>query len=482
MPATPPRPDICYVVSHGFAARMVMQSRILAHLRERDVSVAVAVPDVTDETVAAGAEAHGVRLIQTPPVSERYNFQIQLLRRYLFEDVRANPALWTKHVAHLDAPALKERLRFRAYYTLNRVALSSDWLQRRFLHLERLLLRRRSFDALLASLRPRLVVSTYPVELLEAFVLNAARRADLPTVGHLLSWDNITTKGRFPVPPDYYLAWGPIMQEEIEAYYGTPPERIYPCGVAHFDHYFQSENRDHADEIVRGLGLDPRRPYLFFGMSSPYIAPREIDIVEWLAEAVASDRFGSELQLVVRPHPQNVEGAQADPTWLTRLQAIVGPRVAVDFPALESSNLKWSMKPRDLPHLSNLIAGCAICLNSGSTLSIDAIVHDRPVICTGFDAAETDVPWYRSVRRMFTYPYMRKLVDLGGVRLVDSFEALDDAIRAYLADPGRDADGRTRTRSQECGPCDGRASEHVADALVDILERTGARAPQVTAA
>src|SRR5690606_10916297 len=133
----------------------------------------------------------------------------------------------------------------------------------------------------------------YPVDALEASFLFAAKRLCIRTVGHLMSWDNITSKGRFPVIPDVFISWGPIMTAEIQQYYGTPRDRIHECAVAHFDAHTRA-----------GSAGPAAQPYLFFGMGAePRKAsigsePREIDIVEWLAEAVRRGTFGERMRLV----------------------------------------------------------------------------------------------------------------------------------------------------------------------------------------
>ena len=128
-------------------------------------------------------------------------------------------------------------------------------------------------------------------------------------------------------------------------------------------------------------------------MSAPYFAPHEIDIVEWIAHEVQRERWGPDVQLLVRPHPQNVQGDLADESWLPRLKRLPSARVAVDWPTLRPSRLLWSMDVADLRRLAHLLAGASVTLNTCSTLSIDAIMHDRPVVLTSFDATEAPATW-----------------------------------------------------------------------------------------
>ena len=466
--------DICYVISHGFAARMILHSDILMQLRDRGISVGLIVPNASEQNMLELANQTGATLIQAPKLDSKLLQEYATwLRRYLFEDVKSNPALWSWHLRLLDLPHNRIRNRIRAglYMALNKLSLSFPSIRRRLSKLEeRLFLQNEDVQAIIDQYNPRVVVSTYPVEILEACFLHAAQKSGSTTVSQLLSWDNITSKGRFSVNSDFYITWGPVMSAEVEEYYDIPQARIKACGVAHFDRHFTALDPKQSIQALTKLGLDPEKPYLFFGMSSPAITLYEIEVVEWLAEAVCKNTWGPDLQLVIRPHPQNVHGYTADASWLDRLNQLINNRVGVDYPSLQKSNLAWNMEKKDLPHLVNLIAGCAICLNSGSTLSIDALLHDKPVVLSLFDANRS-LPWHRSIRRYFDIIHYKKLIEMGGLKATRTFDEFQEAISAYLQDPTLDAEGRERSRLQECGTSDGKASERIADVLSNIVDK-----------
>jgi CDP-glycerol glycerophosphotransferase (TagB/SpsB family) len=254
----------------------------------------------------------------------------------------------------------------------------------------------------------------------------------------------------------------------LREHYGVADQRIHECGVPHFDAHQKLVDPALLRCILNDLNLDSGKPYLFFGMSAPIFAPHEIEIVEWLADKLRRNRFGPDLQLIVRPHPQNVQGNMADRTWLQRLDALRGPRVATNLPLLAEGGLSWDMQQEDLAILVNLLSGCSLCLNSGSTLSIDALAHDKPVVVTLFDA-DRELPWWRSARRIREFPHYRKLLALGGVRPVGSLAELASEIDAYLADGCRDEAERRESLRQECGSIDGGASRRVARVLSRIL-------------
>ena len=411
----------------------------------------------------------GISVFRAPRLAARYRSEYERFRRYVFEEVQLNPALQAKHLHDLHAPASRawRRLQARMYFPLGRRCSTSPWLASVFRRVEDWNYSSREASKLLRRMDPSLVVSTYPVAAIEAILLSEAQQLGVTTVAQLLSWDNITCKGRFPVVPEYFLTWGSIMKKEIQEHYGVPTDRISICGAAHFDAHMAAPSSDLVEATLSSLGLETKAPYLFFGMSSPYFAPHEIDIVEWLAGAVRKDLFGPSLQLIVRPHPQNVSGNMADFSWLPRLEGLKGERLGVDYPSVEKSQLRWNMAAEDLPRLAALLAGCSISLNSGSTLSLDAITHDKPVILTCFDA-DYEVPWWESARCGPEYPHLVKLIALGGVRVTGSYQELRSVIDGYLADPGLDSQGRALTKVQECGPCDGLASQRAATALSNL--------------
>jgi hypothetical protein len=477
--------DVCYVLKDGFPARMILHSRILHELRSHGVTVAIVVPHSDEEVVQAVAEELGVQVFEAPDMDSKHLTEYEwLIRRYLFEDVLKNPSLRSWHLKLKDSQTnpLRHRIRSWVYLAINRMSLGSKWVRRRLADLERrVFLENEAVQSVVDEVAPKLLVSTYPVSILESCFLHAASKSGVHTVSQLLSWDNITSKGQFSVISDDYVSWGPIMTEELQEYYGIPRSRIFECGVAHFDEHVNGVVAGAVGQILSEIGLNPDHPYLFFGMSSPTVSPNEIEVVEWLANAVRDGAFGSDMQLIVRPHPQNLQGYTADQSWLPRLKALAGGPVAIDYPVMEKSELAWNMKADDLPRLVNLLSGCSICLNSGSTLAIDGIIHDKPVVLSLFDG-NAEIPWHRSIKRYNDVIHMRKLIELGGLRVASSYDDLLIQIRAYLADPSQDAEGRENTRRQECGDVDGHACERIAEALAGLVGKSFESASEETVA
>jgi hypothetical protein len=463
--------DILYCISHGFAARMILQTDLLKTLVNSGYKVGILSVDTSDENLQKLHNDLGVVLFEFLPISSYWRYRYQILRFYLLEDVQNNIAFLgqhkRRHYRAVQKRSILGMLRNFSLLSLNSIFNRFSFLKKLVLQFEGLILNSRRVKNQLNEINPSLVVSTYPVTFYEGSALKNAKCIGIKTAIHMLSWDNITTKGKFPSLADYYLAWGPIMSQELQQHYNVPEERIYICGVPHFDLHYNSKINKGNTVFLKDFGLEPGYPYLLFAMSSTHYAPGEIEIVEWLATLIKNGTFGKGVQLLVRPHPENIQGAMSEPTLLPRLEAMKSASVGIDYPKLMKSKLPYSIEREDMMRMSEMIANAAICMNSGSTMSIDALMAETPVIVTSFDGSKNESYWF-SATRLIDFPHLKKFLSLNGCSVVNSFDELEIAIKQYLNDPLHNLDKREYARFQECGINDGKATERVIQTLEKI--------------
>lgn len=464
--------DIAYIVSHGFAARMVTQTDLLGLLVKEGKKVALICPDKNDENLKTYCENVGVILYEFSPESSFWTAQYADMRKYFLEDIDANVALKEKHIwatrynkSKNPINILKPYLAYLVYKLIKIFPIIRQWYKAR----EEKHLYSPLANELIQEIKPKVLVSTYPVSFTEAMLLKAGNNhANTKTIIHLLSWDNITCKGHFPQLADEYIAWGPIMKDEFMEYYNIPENKIHVCGVPHFDVHYKSICYPDYRRYLLEFGLNPEFKYLFFGMSSPRFAPYEIDIVEKLAEYISKDVFGSNMNLVIRPHPQNVQGYMSDLSWLERLEKIKSLRVAVDIPTLTDSNLPWSMHSDDMSRLSQLLFGASIILNSGSTLSIDGLCLNKSVLLTSFDG-EVTIDYWKSAKRLLDFPHLNKLIKLNAILIASNLDELKSIISENISDLTINTQERKLAGYKFCYDLDGNGTKRVLNKLMDIL-------------
>ncbi len=219
---------------------------------------------------------------------------------------------------------------------------------------------------------PDLVVITPLLEMASAQpeYLRVCRRLGLPICVPVASWDNLTTKGLIHEPPDLLTVWNEAQAREAETLHGVAPERVEVTGAVAYDHWFGWEPHQDRTAFCERLGLDPAAPFVLYMGSSGFIAPDEADIaLRWLTELRAADSGRhAELQVLVRPHPQNpMRGDARD-----ALEAL--GRIAIHPPK--------GANPMDTETRSDYfdaIYHCAAVLGVNTSALLEASIVDRPV-------------------------------------------------------------------------------------------------------
>jgi hypothetical protein len=462
---------IAFLLTHGFAARTVIRSGLARWLVTQRVRVTVISPNANETYFQEECQRESITLEQEPKSGGRIAQLFRTYRPYFLDNVLNNPALKSHHLRRCEnRPLIGWTMEI-----INRTVARSPLFRKLSRTLECWINRSRKAQQLLNELKPNLLVLPNPFGIEETIYLLHARELGIPVVCQMLSWDNITSKGTPLLMPDYFISWGPIMTQEIIELYHFPKNKIFECGVPHFDVYAQKNAFIPRSELLKQLNLPSDQPYIFYGMVPEYSCPNEMDILSWLADQVNRDAFTEPCSLVIRPHPQTISGFFAqDARELDRLKTLVGPRVAVDYPPVLSEQLAWDLPKSDMYRLASLLAGCAMCLNANSTLSLDACMLDRPVINISFDGRD-ELPYERSARRGLDYIHMAKLLAFGGIRIAMSFDDLQRHINAYLNDPSLDHERRMVSAAIECGTPDGRAAERVVKTLFNLASRSEER-------
>ena len=401
-----------------------------------------------------------------PDATSRIAQKFRAYRGYILDDVMNNVTLASAHQRRFEGKPLAGL----TMSLLNRTLARSSLFRNASRAIERKVNRSEEVHDFLRTLRPDLLVIPNPFGTIETIYLLHARELGIRTVCQMLSWDNITSKGTPLLMPDYFISWGPVMTDEMTNLYKFPRDRIYECGVPHFDVYNHTASLTPREALLRELDLPVELPYIFYGTVTWWYCPNEIEILAWLADRVSKDAFARSCSLVIRPHPQTISGVHSNQEHLRRLKSLIGPRVALDLPPVLSEQLAWDLPKTDMYRLASLLAGSSMCLNASSTLCLDAAMADRPVVDIAFDGHK-ELPYEKSARRVTQYIHMAKLLAFGGIRIAGSFEGLRHHINDYLENPCQDYDARLLAAAQECGPRDGRAAERVSRVLLKLASR-----------
>ena len=325
----------------------------------------------------------------------------------------------------------------------------APFLRRCLLRWEYLMLRDSATEQLIRDERPDLVLLGSPGYVpQDAVLLHAARKHDIPTATAVLSWDNLSSKGLINPQPDRLLVWSEHMKNEAIKLHGFDNRRIVETGAIIYDTFATAACLGSKEDHFRQLRLDPNRKLIFYGTNHSGLFSGEVEVVKKIAEWVEQDDLGMPCQLWVRLHPQAVGGPFA--VNVDAYMRLASPRVRIEIPPVQESRMLWELPKADLKHLVHILRDADIVINAGSTISLDAAVLDRPVVAIAYDA-ECEVPYHRSLRRVYGFTHMANVVRAGAVQLATSEEVLKDNIVRYLNDPTLDREGRRKIVAQQFG-------------------------------
>jgi hypothetical protein len=163
----------------------------------------------------------------------------------------------------------------------------------------------RAILAALQRLRPDVLVACPYLffHMAEVEYVKAARALGIPSVVAVASWDNLTSKGTFPLVPDLTLVWNEALAEEAVRFHAVPRSKIAVCGALPFDIWFDRSPVLDRQRFCERVGLDPQRPYLLYLCSTKTPGPPESAFVGELTAALRRHTETREAGLMIRPHP-----------------------------------------------------------------------------------------------------------------------------------------------------------------------------------
>lgn len=466
--------DVLYLISHGFSARMLIQSNLLGLLKVKGVEVGIFTPFSKDRLLTEYCQEHDIKIYS-------YNYKLKLIdkiyleyRKYFLEETGKNVALIEKYkwfTKYNKDVSFLRKISHDIFFHLNLLIGRFKFIESLIVIIDNWILNKPQVNQFISELKPKLVISTYPIDFNEALILRACKNyKKSKTIIQFLSWDNITSKGRIPQLADKYFVWGNVMTKELIEYYDVKIDDIIKVGVPHFDIHIKNSRFSNSDFDIHKLGLDPSKPYIYFGMVAARFVPNEILLVEWLVKKVNEKYFGGELQLIIRPHPQNLSGNMKSLDYIERLKKLCSEYVAIDWPDVIESELQWSMESRDMERVSRLINGCLVCINSGSTLTIDALICKKPSIVIGFDFVENEDYW-KSAKRGLDYIHLKKLLQTKGIKVVYSLNELTKNLK-ILSKKGEliPISDIEKTALEYCYTINGDSTNITVESIVKVLK------------
>jgi hypothetical protein len=462
-------PDTALVcLSHGFHVRNIVYSPLYERLTQ-NLSVTLLLPAGVAIPPESRHLLRGATILPVDVVPHRFEKLFLFLRKNVFAGRERTQTF--NLISELERS--KHPLAYRLAGYCNAVLGRFPAVARLWQRIEARFVPGREFDPVLSATRPKVVVTAnYGTEAFEVRLLRSAHRHGVPSLAIIPSWDNLSSKGVIGENPRNLAVWNTIMRDEAKSLYGFTDAAVHVCGGLQFDLYASVRPAQEREQILQRLGIDARHPFVVIGTITPRYFPNNVDIVDIVNDAVATGQLPADLQIVVRLHPQVVDGSHfADNLDQYRERATAHSRIKLSIPSV----LRWGSitppTPEDGVELMTLLSLAAVSVMPASTLAIDACALGAPVIGIGFDGYHVK-PYAQSVRRTFDFTHYRRIVAQGGLRIAESREMLISELQAYLNDRTRDQEGRARIVASHLGAVDGSSWRRV----LGVLDRLAASA------
>ena len=459
------RPKIVLVAGRGEVLRNFLFSDTLPRLAE-DADVTV-LSIVDDEDFLRHFREHTagiMRLEEHPPprivrylrtlvenAHDRFLWSAAAQNHWQLRDRRARERgrVWPRRIVKLLARLLAWRPALRALTRLEQE-----------LHFR--LRPTRQFDELFDTLCPDLVFNGSHIHGLAAELpCRVAHRRGIPTAGFLFSWDNLTTRSRIFVPYDEILAWTEGIRGDFRKIYPeVDPARVHAVGTPQFDYHFKPEFELSRETLCREIGIDPARPYVLYTTAMADHFPAEHHHVERVAEILAGLDLPERPQLVVRTY---AKGTSPEMKALARrgLPETVFPEVRW--------NERWlTPEFEDLAIYSSLLRHTAVGINAASTVSLELMLFDKPIINLRHDPPGMDLPWCLGYERHLLFDHFRPVAQSGATMVAASDEDLRHMLYRGLTRPEADSEARRSFLDGFFGDLlDGQAGIRVAELLLE---------------
>lgn len=303
-------------------------------------------------------------------------------------------------------------------------------------------------------------------------LMRYAKKHDVKIVTTVKSWDVVTTKAFTRVKADKLIVFNEYnKQESIEiGDYGA--DKISICGFPQFDIYSETSIYVSREDFFKEIGADINKKLVLFAVPGDWKNPYTHEVMIGLNDAIEQGKFSEPVQVLARFHPKYPATGENLKTLnhfiMDRPGKYFGAESERSIDTSASTTLQWTFTNKDLIHLANSIKHSNITVNTESTMTLDAVALDKPVVLVGFDGFHK-LDYWKSMIRNYDRDHYKNVIKTGGVRIAKSGDELVSYIDGYLVDPSMDTAGRKELRDKLLFRLDGKSAQRVAEAVLATL-------------
>ena len=306
------------------------------------------------------------------------------------------------------------------------------------------------------------LVVTNPFWMHESAIAIEAAKLGIPIFSFIPSWDNITTKSRLVFKSKAFGVWSSLRTAELRKYYPIFKDAVvFETGAPQYDIFFNGFHEEAKNSFFERNLLNPNLPLIVYALGSPNFLKCEIETSFDTLNYFKKQGLLDKCQVLVRPHP-NKHNSERESEYTA-----IHNNIKVQHVGL--SGLLTEKRTQSAGQINDWISTfkyCDIVINLSSTVLLDAMYFDKPVINIDFDGGRKKK--YQSFIKFINrkWIHLSTVFNSGALDYAASVEEIYQAVMKNLSDPKSKTIQRTETRKLICNNEDGLAGKKLAEAIL----------------
>ncbi len=309
---------------------------------------------------------------------------------------------------------------------------------------------------------PDVVFSTSIISSFDVDILKEARKRGVRTVGMPRGWDNVATTF-YRVVPDILVVQNEVMKSDAIRCQNIKPQNIVVIGFPQFDLYERKNILLSREDFFKSIGLDdPTKKLIFWGSSGMW-TPDDNNVCELLVDTIENNKLDMPANLFIRSH--FTDAVKKRFHYLKDRKNVI---VDDNYTFSEFFRDNFDATTPEIIKFVNTIYHADVIISLCSTLVLDALCCDKPVINTAFnglyDKEGNDISYV-----MYMHEHYKPLLEYGAIKLVSDKDELTSNINRYLHNPEYEKEARMKAFETLCYKGDGMASRRLADVVLSNI-------------
>jgi hypothetical protein len=314
--------------------------------------------------------------------------------------------------------------------------------------------------ALLRRLNPAIVVTpTIGLDPLDVPIIRAAKACAVPTCTFVASWDNVYKMERVRQfhqdheMPDYFAVWNQANYDQLLGSFSqVQSEHVAIVGAPRFDYFSHTNRIPTWSTLCAYLGISEEKSLIHGATTELY--PFNY-ILRTLYKAQRSGNIKKPVSLYVSVHPGGDIRKHAP--YAHKYQARVKYSFGRRTPAL-AENFAYLPTEAEMYLLVALFKYTSVLVNQSSTVTIESMLADVPVVNVKYGKRFDWLRWHRSMVYRDFQQHFRDIMSGGGTTIVSNRQQLITSVNEYLQEPALKRTERAATIQKIITFTDGSAS------------------------